>query len=190
MALRQDDGALDEVLQLSHIARPLPLCQSLHDLGRNRGNGLLHSPGMFRHKIINEQRNVAAALMQRRKPDRKNIQAIVEIAAELTLFDHLRQITIRGSDETNVHRDSPSASQPLNLFFLQCTQNLWLQFQRKIADLIEEQGSQVRQFQPANLLRDGSCKRALFMAEQLTLQKAKWNRRAIQLHERPVAAPA
>ena len=82
------------------------------------------------------------------------------------------------------------AAQPLEFLLLQNTQQLRLQFERNIADLIQEQRAAIRRFETAQLLRHRARKGPFFMAEELALQESQRNRRAVQSYERPVPALA
>src|SRR6185436_20999430 len=57
-------------------------------------------------------------------------------------------------------------------------------------DLVQEDGSSVRQLEPAPLLLDGARERALLMAEKLAVQHSFGVDGAIRLHEGAVATVA
>jgi hypothetical protein len=54
-------------------------------------------------KMRDKSWNVLAALSQRRQLDRKDIQAKVEVTAELALSYHPRQIAVGRSDEPHIY---------------------------------------------------------------------------------------
>ena len=120
----------------------------------------------------------------------ENIQSIVEVAAKLASIHHLRQITIRGSHQPNIHLVSPGATQALELLFLQYTQQFGLQRRRNIAHLVQKERAFVGQLETSNLLRDGSGECAFLVAKKLTFQQIQRNGSAIQSHERASAARA
>ena len=72
----------------------------------------------------------------------------------------------------------------LELAFLQDPQQLGLQFQRQIADLVEEQRPAVRQLEPALPRRDGAGERAALVAEQLAFDQRRRQRRAVDADQR------
>src|SRR6185312_14344357 len=82
-ASSQDYGPFNQVLQLTHISRPVPAHEFLHHRCRNRLNLFAHTLRVLLREVFHQQRNIFAALAQRRKLDGKNIQAIIEIAAKL-----------------------------------------------------------------------------------------------------------
>ena len=97
--------------------------------------------------------------------DRKDSQAIVEVAAKLTVRHHFFQVTIRCRHEPDIYGNRARAAQPLELLFLQGPQEFRLQLRGKVSDFVEEQRTLVGQFQSANFLRDGSGEGAFFVAE-------------------------
>ena len=67
---------------------------------------------------------------------------------------------------------SASTAQSLKFLLLQDSQELGLQFERYIADLIQKQGSLVRQLESSNPLGYGAGERTFLMAKQLAFEKA------------------
>jgi len=145
---------------------------------------------MARNKMTHQDGNVGNAVTQRRRKNRKDLEAIKEVAAEFLFRDHFGQIAIGGGDETHVDEDGARAAQALNLALLQGAQQFRLQIERQLAHLIEKERAFVRQLQAADFARNGAGKRALLVAEQLALQQAGGNGRAIQLDKGALAARA
>jgi len=81
---------------------------------------------------------ILSAISQRRQLNRKDIQAEVEVAAEFAIFHHSREVTMRSSNESNIHLVSPAASQAFELLFLQDAKKLWLQRLWNVADFIQK----------------------------------------------------
>src|SRR5262249_19542722 len=135
--------------------------------GGNRFNLLSEkSRGLLREER-NQQRNVPATFAQRRQMNRKDIQAVKQIAAKLSIRDHLLQIGVGGGDQTHVNFLRARTAQAFELAFLQNAQQLGLQLQRDVADLVQKQRAFVRQLEPPDALRDRASKRAPFVAEEL-----------------------
>src|SRR5206468_8165596 len=59
-----------------------------------------------------------------------------------------------------------------------------------ITDFVQEQRALIRKLHAADLLADGARERTLLVTEQLALKQAGRNRRAVQLDECPLLAPA
>src|SRR5262245_28414029 len=70
----QDDAALDEVLQLADISRPIAGLECIHDLVWNPGDGSAVTAREYLEKVSGKEPDVALALAQGRKRDRKYIQ--------------------------------------------------------------------------------------------------------------------
>jgi hypothetical protein len=67
---------------------------------------------------------------------------------------------------------------------------LRLNLQRHVAHFVQKQRAFVGEFQPSDLLADGAGERSLLMSKPLILEEPRRNRRAINLNERAVFAPA
>ncbi len=86
----QDHGPLDEVLQLSNVTRPGVFGQGCDRVGRYSLDPLIHSSGVLADKVAHQKWNVFSALAQRRYGDGKNVKPVEQIAAELSVRDHLQ----------------------------------------------------------------------------------------------------
>src|SRR5579872_3702441 len=117
-AARDDHRPLDEILQLADVAGPVPSRKPLHDRRRNSFNLLLHLPGKFLDKVTHQLWNVFLTFPQRRYPDRKYMQAVVQITSEFAGRNHLFEVTIGSRYEANIHFPRVSASQPLKFALL------------------------------------------------------------------------
>src|SRR5262249_57646764 len=93
---RHDDGALDEVLQLADISGPGVCIKRIHDIVWNPGDGFAVTAREYLEKVSGKEPDVAVALAQGRKRDRKYIQAIVQISAEPSFFHHAEDVLVLG----------------------------------------------------------------------------------------------
>ena len=84
-AASENYRTLDEIFELANVSWPMPSRQLLDGRGGNRFDLLLHSLRIFLREIAHQQRNVLRPFAQWRNPNRKNIQAVVEVAAKLAL---------------------------------------------------------------------------------------------------------
>src|SRR5882724_2587830 len=108
-ASRDDHRPLDEILQLANVAWPVPSRKPFHDRRRNSFNFLLHLLGKLLHKITHQLWNVFLTFTQRRYPDRKYTQAVVQITSEFAGCNHLFEIAIGRRDEPNIGSSRVSA---------------------------------------------------------------------------------
>jgi hypothetical protein len=73
---------------------------------------------MMLRKVLYENRNVFNPLPQRWDHDRKHLEPIVEIAAKFSILHHLREVSIRCSDQTHIDAHRSTTAQPLELLLL------------------------------------------------------------------------
>ena len=116
---REDHRALDEVFQLADVSRPVIRRQRLHRLGRDRVDALVHAPRKLLREVTHERRDVFLAIAERGIHDRKDVQAVVEIAPEFPVGHHPRQVAVGRGDQPDVDADGLRASQPFEFLFLQ-----------------------------------------------------------------------
>src|SRR5258705_12970030 len=96
--LRNDNGALDYVLQFADVAGPRIFDQRRHGLGRDRIDRLTHLPAVLLYEVSHEKRNVLGSLTQGRNAHWKHIETIVQICAELLLGNPSFEIAIGSRD--------------------------------------------------------------------------------------------
>src|SRR5712692_8255734 len=114
---------------------------------RNRLDLLSHAATKQLHKMCHKGGNVFPTLSERRQQDGEDVQTIVQVTAKLTASDHLDEVPIRCRYEPNVHLMSSTASQSLELLFLQHTQQLRLQGRGDVADFVQKQGAFIGHFE-------------------------------------------
>src|SRR5258706_16033454 len=73
VALRDDHGALDNVLQFPYISRPGVAAERSHRCRRNSLNAFVHTPSVFLDKMAHEKWNILRALAQRGDGNRKHV---------------------------------------------------------------------------------------------------------------------
>ena len=154
-----------------------------HNLRRDRVDAFVHATAELLHEVPDQQQNILGPLAQRRNTDRKNVQAIVEIRAELLLIDQSFQVPVRCGDQPRIRTKRARAPQSFKLALLQDAKKLRLQFERNLPDFVQENGSAVRQLKPPDALRDGARERAFFVPEQFAFQQPGRDGRAVQFHE-------
>jgi len=96
------DGALDGILQLTHIPRPVVVQKHLQGSLGNVGHlfaQLVRDPF---HKVRGQQRDVLTPVPQRGDADLDHVQTIVKIVAEPALLHQLGQVLVGGRDHAHV----------------------------------------------------------------------------------------
>ena len=134
-------------------------------------------------EMLHQQRDVLPPLAQCGNPDRKHIQPVKKIGAELLLLHQGTEVSIGGGDQTRVRRECARTAQAFELALLQDAQQFGLKFERNLANLIQEDGSPIGQLKAADALRDGAGEGASLMSEEFAFQQSGWDGRAVQFHE-------
>ena len=140
--------------------------------------------------MANEIGNILDALTQRRKAQRHDIQAIVQILAEQALLDKLAQFAVGGGDDAHIGFDWHAAADGGVFTLLQHAQQARLGFQRHVADFVEKQRAAFGLFETADAAVGGAGERAALMPEQLAFDEFFRNRRHVHGDKRPGAAAA
>ena len=114
-AAGENDGTLEEVLQLADIARPGPARECVHGLVGNALDDLAHAAAVRGHKVAHQDGNVSGAFAQRRRENRKDLEAIIQIAAEIfsaTILARSRLVAAIRRTFTWMGRVRPGAQSP------------------------------------------------------------------------------
>ena len=122
-------------------------------------------------EVLRQQRDVLLALAQGRQRHRDDVQAVVEVLAELPLLHHLAQVDVGRGDDPHVHLDVLDAAKPHELAFLDHAQQLGLRLERDVADLVEEDAALVGELEQPLLRVDGAGEGALHVTEQVRLEQ-------------------
>ena len=182
--VRQDHRALDQVLQLADVARPVVPRQRIHRLGRDRLDRSSSSGARTAARSAAPASGCPrAARAAAARVIGNDVQPVEEVLAELLLVGERRQVAVGRRDQARIGAQRARAAQPLELALLQHAQQLRLQLERDLADFVEEHGAAVGQLEAADALADRAGERALLVAEQLALEQPGRDRRAIQLDE-------
>ncbi len=125
-----------------------------------------------RQEVLDERRNVFAALAQRRHGQVNDVQPVEQVLAERALGDHVAQVAVGRGDDAHVdaaHR--AIGADLLQLAGLQEPQQQALHAQRHLADFVEEDGAAVGHLELALLVAIGAGEAALHVAEELGLEQ-------------------
>ena len=169
--LSQQDGSFDRVLELPDIAGPVV---SLQQLVGGRFESLDPLSELAREaadKELGELGDVLLPLAKRRHVDRHDVEAVVEVLAELPVGDHLGQAPVGRRDDTHVALQGPRAAEPLELVLLEHTQDLCLRIRAHVAHLVEEEAATIGLLEPADTLAIGAGEGPLLVTEQLRFEQ-------------------
>ena len=145
---------------------------------------------MLAEEVLDQRAHVLLAIAKRRDVERDDGEPVVEVLAELALAHQPAQIAVGGGHDADIDRDRRRAADALDLLLLEHAQERRLHLGRHLADLVEEDRAGVRELEApaAQTVRAGE--RALLVPEQLALDHALGERRAVDAHERPRGARA
>ena len=101
---------LHHVAQLAHVARPRIAQQHLHGVVAHLLVAAAVGGGEFVQKVPGQQRNIFAALAQRRNKKWNHVQPVEKILAKIPLADFFFQVFVGGRDHARVHRHRLFAS--------------------------------------------------------------------------------
>src|SRR4029077_13157108 len=114
----------------------------------------------FLYEEFRQQRNVLPAFPKRRDHDGEDVKPEIKIVAKFLIGNHLREISIGRCNESHTDSLGLRVAKSFELLLLQNAKQFCLQLQWDIADLVEKEGSLVRQLKTADLTRDCSGERA------------------------------
>src|SRR6185503_19428660 len=143
--------ALEYVLELADVSRPLVGCQRREDILRDALDRLAKPRAKTMHQIMHERRNVFPMLTERRQRDRKHVEAVIQIAAKSSFSHFFSEVAIGRGDDSHVDVDGPRTAETFDLSFLQHAQQLGLHFERQLADLVEENRAAIGQLESSDL---------------------------------------
>ncbi len=185
---REDDRALDHVLELAHVAGPGVRHELLERLLRHLAHGLAEGRREAREAVIDQQRDVLPPLAQGRHAHAQHVQAVEEILAEAPGFDVAFDVAGRRGQDPHVDLAGLGISDGPDLLLLEGAQQLRLERRRQLGDLVEEERSAVGLHEEAPARAVGAGEGAAGVAEELALQQVLRNRRAVDRHERAAAS--
>ena len=138
----------------------------------------------LREEVLDQQRDVLAALAQRRHDEVNDVDAVEQVLAELPLRDQSRRLRfVAAMTRTLVALRDPLGADLLDFAGLEEPEQQPLHPQRHLADLVEEDRAVVGHLELAGLVAIGAGEAALHVAEQLGLEQRLGNAGAVDRHE-------
>src|ERR1043165_5627841 len=183
-------GALEDVAQLADVAGPVVVAEHALGLARDRQARLAEVAREALEDVRGEQRDVVAALAQRRDEKLQGTDAVVEVLAKAVLLDERAEVAVRRCDQAHVDGAILHVAEAAEAFLLEHLQQAGLNLRVHVADLVEEHRAAMRDFEQPLLRRYGPGERALLVAEELRLQELARDAGAIEIDERFAGAAA
>src|SRR5260221_4100763 len=148
---RDDDRALDDVPKLPDIAGPRVSLEREDLFLRNGLDSFAQGFRKFFDEAPGQYRNVLLTFAERRHRDRKDIEPVVQVLPERQVGDGPLEITVGGGNHARVDGNRTRAAEALDLTLLQHAQQLDLHVAGQLADLVEEDGRAIGDFESTDL---------------------------------------
>ena len=140
-------------------------------------------------ELLGQELHVVASLPQRRKLDREDVQAVVQVLAQLAGRDRLLDAAAGGGDDAHVDLDRLGSADAGDRGRLQRPQQPDLDVDG-LGDLVEKQGPSVGALEVPLVHPVGAGEAAALVAEQLALDQVRGQGPAVHGKERFLAAAA
>jgi hypothetical protein len=118
--------AIDDVLELAHVAGPVTVLQAPERVDREPSRGQPQPPGGRAGKVARQHGNVLTPFAQRRHVQRERGETMVEVRAKAAGLHLAVEPPVRGCDHTHVDAMHAIAADPLDLALLHGAQQLRL----------------------------------------------------------------
>ena len=141
-------------------------------------------------EVLDEERHVVAAVTERRKVDREDAEAVVQVAPEGAGLDHAGEIAVGGGDQPHVDPPRYTRAERPHFAILNDAEELCLQRERQVLHLVEEERAAVGEVQRARSLLERTREGTARMAEELALRERLGHRRTVHRHEGARGTPA
>ena len=132
--------------------------------------------------------HVLAAVAQGRHVDRHDVEAVVEVLAEMAAADGVERVAVGGADDADVDLARAGRTHGLDGGGLQEAQKLGLQGRGHLADLVQKERAAIGSGCGPGLVGNRAGEAALHVAEDLGFQQVLRDRAAVQRDEGAVGA--
>ena len=182
--------ALDDVLQLAHVPRPVVRDQQVHGRAVEAGELAAHLLAVLVEEEGGQQRHVAVPVAQRRQVDGEHVEAVEQVRTEAAFLDQVRQVAVGGRDYAEIHVDRLRAAHAHDFALLEHPQQVGLRLEADVGDLVQKHRASGGGFELALLAVLGAGERALLVSEQFALNERFGERAAVDHHHGVEAARA
>ena len=166
-----DDGALQAVAQLAHVARPGELIkQAQHGVADGAHAALV----LVVHGLdegLGEGGNVFLVVAQGGHVDVEDVEAVVEIVAQLAAGDGFFGNLVGGGQDADIDGGFGLAAEAAQLAVFEDAEQLGLGADRHLADFVEQEGAAFGQLEAAGAALQGSGEGAFLVAEDLAFDE-------------------
>src|SRR5581483_10993108 len=188
--LFQDHGALDRVLQLADVARPIVREQHAPRVVADAAHRLLELAVVAFDEEVDQRQDVFLALPQRRNKDGDDGETVIKVLAEVAFAHCLLEIAIRSGNDAHVYLHVAHAADTTDDLVFKHAQQFGLEQAGELADFVKEQRAAVGHFEQTLLHRLGVGEGALFVAEEFGFHQRLGDGGAVDGDERLLLARA
>src|ERR1700693_5371482 len=129
--------------------------------------------------MSNQQRDILAALAQRRNSQAENVEAEIQVTAERPFGHGLLQNSVGGGKDADIDRNAAGTADGANLLFLNRAQKFGLEIDGQLADFVEEHGAAFGDGEESVLGLIGAGERAFDIAKELAFDQCGHERAAV-----------
>src|SRR5450759_1927893 len=186
----QNRQPLHDVRELANVSGPRVIAKQLERVAPPARFRLAASLQELLGEMLDQLENVVAALPEWRDLQRDHLQPEVEILAKGSRPHRTLEIVVRRRNNAHISANDSVPAHALDFLRLDRAQQLCLRVGAEVPHFIEEQGSAMRQLEPADASLRRAGERAPLVAEHLALHEIARNGRAVHAHERLFASRA
>ena len=179
----EEGEAFDDIAKFADVAGPVITAQ-LRD--RVVGKGFVFPAvllGDLAGKMGDELGEIFQAIAQRRKGQRKDVDAVEEVTAEFVISDVVFEVAVGGNDDADIDLDGLIATDALDFAFFEDAKQLGLHGDGHIADLVEEKSATLGLLEFSHVASGRAGESTLFVAEQFGLDQFGGHGGAIECDE-------
>jgi len=160
-------GALDGALEFADIAGPIVLHEQVQGfIGEGVGDALFGFHAF--EDVGGEQRDIAAPLAQGGDAEGDDVEAEVEVFAEVAGLDEVGEVAGGGGEDAGGQRNALIGADGEDDFILEGAEEAALEIEGELADFVEEDGLAFEAGEQANLGARGSGDGTLGVAEEFS----------------------
>src|SRR6266568_4691570 len=114
---------------------------------------------------VHQQWDIAFALAQRRRFERKYVEPVKQVGTETPVLDDFIQVPVSSRDDSYIHFDRLTAADPLKFSFLKHAQKFHLSIEWQLGDFVEKYRPAIGQLKPADTPLTRSRERTPLMSK-------------------------